>query len=269
MKCVSIQAMQQHQRTEKDAALAELEESRHVLLQKLKDHRGQEWEVVQEALAFAGEPVEPAEPERDDLLLPPYPRPVVDPSTFALEGQSPPFQARAISLRSSRAVKKLTLPKNGSDEKDNEDSKAPVSHGVESGKEECYQEQGVSPEHEVETEGGIAVVRGFLRGFSVKFGSALVHATKAVLVVASVVAFLAFTEHNHRQVEQKARAVPSSVKPVLLPASEPKPPPPLKCPPGKKLIVEDDGIAKCVVKERFELPFPREVKEPDVLYGRG
>jgi hypothetical protein len=24
-----------------------------------------------------------------------------------------------------------------------------------------------------------------------------------------------------------------------------------------------------VVKERFELPFPREVKTPDVLHGRG
>jgi hypothetical protein len=69
-----VQSMQNHQRAEKDAVLAELEESRHLLLLKLKNHQGREWEVVQEALAFAGEPVE----ERDDLLLPPYPRPAVD-----------------------------------------------------------------------------------------------------------------------------------------------------------------------------------------------
>jgi hypothetical protein len=54
--------------------LGEREESRHSLLLKLKKRQGREWEIVQEALALAGEPVE----ERDDLLLPPYPRPAVD-----------------------------------------------------------------------------------------------------------------------------------------------------------------------------------------------
>lgn len=108
-----------------------------------------------------------------------------------------------------------------------------------------------------------------MRGVSGRVGNALVHAAKAVFVVASVVAFLAVTEHNHRRVEQKPRPVPSAVKPVFVPESRPRPPSPLKCSPGKKQIILEDGSAKCVVKERFELPFPREMKDPDVLLGRG
>lgn len=252
--------MQNHQRAEKDAVLAELEESRHLLLLKLKNHRGHEWEVVQEALAFAGEPVE----ERDDLLLPPYPRPVVDVS-LAVDNQSPNHLSRAISLPRGRAVKRLTL----SEESVQVDEEAFRNKDVTKGKQD-YQEQGTTPEHKVDAAGGIVFLGGFMRGLSGRVGNALVHAAKAVFVVASVVAFLAFTEHNHRQVEQKPSVVkPSVVKPVFVPESQPRPPSPLKCSPGQKLIVLEDGNAKCVVKERFELPFPREVKDPDVLYGRG
>ncbi|GBG86295.1 hypothetical protein CBR_g41289 [Chara braunii] len=53
-----LQILQQQQKHEKDGVLAELEESRRLLLQRLRDHRGLEWEVVHEVLTFAGEPIE-------------------------------------------------------------------------------------------------------------------------------------------------------------------------------------------------------------------
>lgn len=177
--------------------------------------------------------------ETGDLLLPPYPRPDVND-----EDQSPKHLVQAISLPRGRAAKRLSLS-----EEDDINLQGPSI-----GKQD-NQDQ----EHEV------VALRGFMRGVGGRVGHALVHAAKAVLVVASVVVFLAFTEHNHRQVESTTlRPLPPAVK-----QSRPRPPSPLKCTPGQKLLVLEDGTAKCVVKERFELPFPKEVKDPDVLYGRG
>ncbi|XP_027162471.1 plastid division protein PDV2-like [Coffea eugenioides] len=65
----SLQALQQQQLYEKEAALAEIRYSQRKLLEKLKDYRGEELEVIREAIAFAGEAVE----DNNDLLLPPYP----------------------------------------------------------------------------------------------------------------------------------------------------------------------------------------------------
>nr|XP_043624095.1 plastid division protein PDV2 [Erigeron canadensis] len=41
-----------------------------------------------------------------------------------------------------------------------------------------------------------------------------------------------------------------------------------KCPPGKVLVVEN-GITRCLVKERVEIPFKSDVTLPDVSYGWG
>jgi hypothetical protein len=100
------QAVQQKQRAEKDMALAELEESRGILLGLLKKHRGH---------------------EREDLPLPPYPMSTVDPpaSSSSMAGgggggssmdaveQSPQFRSFPVSHRQSisgsGAVKRLTL----------------------------------------------------------------------------------------------------------------------------------------------------------------
>lgn len=49
--------------------LAEIRYSQKKLLEKLKEYKGEELEVIQEAIAFAGETVE----DSGDLLLPPYP----------------------------------------------------------------------------------------------------------------------------------------------------------------------------------------------------
>ncbi|KAK3021778.1 hypothetical protein RJ639_045100 [Escallonia herrerae] len=65
----SLQALQQQQWYEKEAALAEIDYSRKKLLKKLKEYKGDDLEVIHEATAFASETVE----ENNDLLLPPYP----------------------------------------------------------------------------------------------------------------------------------------------------------------------------------------------------
>jgi len=108
----ALQAMQQQQRVDRDMALAELEESRGILLGMLKKHRGQEREVVREALAFAGEHVEQETEEEEDLPLPPYPMSIVIPnsSVASIDAQSPQFRSSPVCrLRASGAVKRLTL----------------------------------------------------------------------------------------------------------------------------------------------------------------
>ncbi|KAJ6985454.1 hypothetical protein D5086_018430 [Populus alba] len=65
----NLQALQQQQRYEKEVALGEIEHSRKILLDKLKEYKGEDLEVIKEASAFAGETVE----HNNDLLLPPYP----------------------------------------------------------------------------------------------------------------------------------------------------------------------------------------------------
>ncbi|KAJ7001187.1 hypothetical protein NC653_011582 [Populus alba x Populus x berolinensis] len=65
----NLQALQQQQHYEKEVALGEIEHSRKILLDKLKEYRGEDLEVIKEASAFAGETVE----HSNDLLLPPYP----------------------------------------------------------------------------------------------------------------------------------------------------------------------------------------------------
>uniref|UniRef100_A0A5B7A326 Putative plastid division protein PDV2 n=1 Tax=Davidia involucrata TaxID=16924 RepID=A0A5B7A326_DAVIN len=65
----SLQALQQQQWYEREAALAEIDYSRKKLLKKLKDYKGEDFEVIHEATAFASEAVE----DNSDLLLPPYP----------------------------------------------------------------------------------------------------------------------------------------------------------------------------------------------------
>uniref|UniRef100_A0A7N0TE66 Plastid division protein PDV2 n=1 Tax=Kalanchoe fedtschenkoi TaxID=63787 RepID=A0A7N0TE66_KALFE len=65
----SLQELQQQQRYERESALAEIDYSRKMLLNKLKDYKGKDLEVIHEASAFASESVE----HSNDLLLPPYP----------------------------------------------------------------------------------------------------------------------------------------------------------------------------------------------------
>lgn len=65
----SLQSLQQQQRYEREATLAEIDHSRKVLLTKINEYKGDDLEVIREVSAFASETVE----HDNDLLLPPYP----------------------------------------------------------------------------------------------------------------------------------------------------------------------------------------------------
>ncbi|KAL7156719.1 hypothetical protein ABFS83_02G027500 [Erythranthe nasuta] len=65
----SLQALNQQQWYEKEAALAEIEYSQKKLLKELNEYKGKDLKVIHEAIAFASETE-----DRNDLLLPPYPR---------------------------------------------------------------------------------------------------------------------------------------------------------------------------------------------------
>lgn len=64
----ALQALQQQQWYEKESALTEIEYCQKKLLKELKEYKGKELEVIQEAIAFASETE-----DNNDLLLPPYP----------------------------------------------------------------------------------------------------------------------------------------------------------------------------------------------------
>lgn len=53
--CYVSQTVQTHQRAEKDAAIARLEQSRIVLAMRLSEHHGKKHKVIEEALAFVGD----------------------------------------------------------------------------------------------------------------------------------------------------------------------------------------------------------------------
>ncbi|KAL6497741.1 hypothetical protein OROHE_026980 [Orobanche hederae] len=63
-----LEALQQQQWYEKEAALAEIEHSQKELLKELKEYKGQGLEIIHEAIAFAS-----VTDDNTDLLLPPYP----------------------------------------------------------------------------------------------------------------------------------------------------------------------------------------------------
>ncbi|XP_008808905.3 plastid division protein PDV2-like [Phoenix dactylifera] len=79
----ALQALQQQQRYETEATLAQIDHSRMVLLSKLKEYKGEDLEVIHEAAAFAGETVE----HDDGLVLPPYPSHL--PDLFVLDDLYP------------------------------------------------------------------------------------------------------------------------------------------------------------------------------------
>ncbi|KAI4342369.1 hypothetical protein MLD38_027007 [Melastoma candidum] len=81
----SLQMMRQNHRYEREVALSEIDFSRKMLLDKLKDYKGRDLEVIQEASAFAGDDAE----HDTSLLLPPYPtRPLLHLSSFSSPGKS-------------------------------------------------------------------------------------------------------------------------------------------------------------------------------------
>ncbi|XP_024032587.1 plastid division protein PDV2-like, partial [Morus notabilis] len=209
------QALQQQQRYEREAALAEIEQSRKTLLDKLKDYKGEQLEVINEASAFAGETVE----RNNDLLLPPYPT-------------RPPQSLRRDNgyLPSLHKI---------------------VRNGVTSG--DATNGEKKDP-HELERNKNS-------RGM----GSFLGVAAKTVLTLVGVVSVLSLSGFGPKF---SGRETPLKLLSFFNQQASEEKRSSINCPPGKILVVEN-GEARCLVKERVEVPFSSAAAKPDVNYGCG
>ncbi|KAG2266503.1 hypothetical protein Bca52824_073582 [Brassica carinata] len=190
----ALQNLRQRQQYEKQVALSEIDYSRKILLEKLKEYKGKELEVLREASTFAGERVD----YENDLLLPPYP---VHP---------PPL---SLGLDNNNGY----LPHLPLNQKKSADANGFGS---------------------AEVKGPNGIVR-FLGSVA-----------KIMLPIIGVISVLSASGYG-----------PEIKKEVLVRA-------PNQCPPGKVLVIED-GEARCLVKERVEIPFESVSAKRDVTYGYG
>jgi hypothetical protein len=214
--------LQQQQRYEREVALAEIENSRKMLLDKLNEYKGKDLEVIHEASAFACETVEP----NNDLLLPPYPsRP---PKSLCLEnGYLPQFSK---SLRNGKIASDPT-----------NEAKKNVSESA----------RGQSQSGSQDSRKGL----GFFVGA----------AGKTVLTLVGLVSVLSMSGFGPNFAKKDAL---SKVLGLFQQPAPEKRRSNIHCPPGKVLVFEN-GEARCLVKERVEVPFSSVVAKPDVNYGCG
>lgn len=224
-----LQVLQQQQRYEREIALAEIENSRKVLINKLKEYKGKDLEVIHEASTFASETVEPT----NDLLLPPYPtRP---PYSMSLDKQ---YLSQIPSVNKSGRNGLITLD-NVIDAKKNPNEK-----------------------EQNHVEDGAKNSRKGLRFF-------ITSAAKAVVTVIGVVSILSMSgfgpnllktrwnvQRRHHRLENENGRSTSENKGDG------------QCPPGRVLVLEN-GEARCLVKERVEIPFSAVAATPDINYGCG
>ncbi|KAM5549032.1 plastid division protein PDV2-like [Rosa sericea] len=211
----NLQTLQQQQRYEREVSLAEIESSRKMLLNKIKEYKGKDLEVIHEASAFAGETVD----HSNDLLLPPYPS--RSPHTFVLEnGYLPPTHK---PLRNGVINNDAT---NGAKKNLSDTERSKNSMGLRS-------VLSAAAKTVLTLVGVVSVLS--LSGFGPK-------------VVRSNTAFNILGRFKQPPTEEKRSTV--------------------ECPPGRVLVLED-GKARCVVKERVEVPFSSVVARPDVNYGCG
>ncbi|KAH0917324.1 hypothetical protein HID58_024984 [Brassica napus] len=207
----ALQNLRQRQQYEKQVALSEIDYSRKILLEKLKEYKGKELEVLREASTFAGERVD----YENDLLLPPYP---IHP---------PPL---SLGLDNNNAyLPHLPLNQKKSD-----------ANGFGSG--------------HVRKEAEVKGPNGFVRFL----GSV----AKIMLPIIGVISVLSASGYGP---EIKKRGVSFKLL-GRLPQRVVRAP--NQCPPGKVLVIED-GEARCLVKERVEVPFDSVVAKRDVTYGYG
>ncbi|KAL6209671.1 hypothetical protein ACLB2K_020611 [Fragaria x ananassa] len=209
----NLQTLQQQQRYEREVSLAEIESSRKMLLEKIREYKGKDLEVIHEASAFAGETVD----HSNDLLLPPYPS--RSPNTF-VNGYLPPTHK---PLRNGVITNDAT---NGAKENLSDTERSKNSVGL---------------------------------------GSFLSTAAKTVLTVVGVVSVLSLSCFGPKIVRSNTafnilghfKQTPNEEKRSTV-----------ECPPGR-VLVQEGGKARCVVKERVEVPFSSVVARPDVNYGCG
>ncbi|KAL9418028.1 hypothetical protein AB3S75_040934 [Citrus x aurantiifolia] len=223
----NLQNLQLQQRYDREVALAEIEFSRKMLLEKLKEYRGEDLEVIHEASAFAGETVQ----HDNDLLLPPYPNRL--PQSLTLEnGYLSQFLYPRKSVQNGVITGELTKE----------------------GNKNIYE----SERNQVQT-GSTTSRKGF--------GHFISSLAKMLLPLVGVVYVL-----NMSGVAQNLGKKSAPLKflgifrqPVI---DEKRSVFNVQCPPGKVLVVEG-GEARCIVKERVEIPFDSVAVKPDINYGSG
>ncbi|KAF5751129.1 hypothetical protein HS088_TW02G00139 [Tripterygium wilfordii] len=217
----SLQALQHQQHYEREVALSEIENSRRMLLDKLKEYKGEGLEVLREASEFAGETVK----HDNDLLLPPYP-------------SRPPHSL---------------ITDNGY-----------VSHFASSQKSVHNGIINQDPLNEVQGNGSEPILKR-----KEQSGKGLVHlisaATKTVLTLVGVVSVLSLSGFGPNFGK---RGIPFKVPCLFQHPGTEENREVIRCPPGKVLLMED-GEARCVVRERIAVPLESMVGKPDVNYGCG
>ncbi|KAJ0265327.1 Plastid division protein PDV2 [Hirschfeldia incana] len=206
----ALQNLRQRQQYEKQVALSEIDYSRKMLLEKLNEYKGKEFEVLRETSSFAGERVDY---ENDLLLLPPYP---VHPPPLSLGLDNNGY-----------VIPHLPSKQNKSD-----------ANGFGTG--------------HVRKEGPGII--GFL-------GSVV----KIMLPIIGVISILSASgygpEIKRRGMSLKLLGV-FPERGVVVGGQD-------RCPPGK-VVVTEDGEARCLVKERVEIPFHSVVAaKRDVSDGYG
>eukprot|EP00257_Ricinus_communis_P016386 XP_015574550.1 plastid division protein PDV2 [Ricinus communis] len=215
----NLQALQQQQRYEREVALSEIEHSRKMLLDKLKEYKGEDLEVILEASAFAGETVE----HNNDLLLPPYPsRP---PQSLVVDNRHLPYPSTRKSVRNGVITGEAKKNLNHSDSNQADTKSKSLGKGL---------------------------------------GHVIGTAAKTVITVLGVISVLSLSGFGPKFGK---RNIPFKIT-GLFQQPENKEKRNRDCPPGRILVLED-GEARCVVKERVAIPFESVVSKPDVNYGSG
>lgn len=245
----SLQALQKQQKAERDEVLAEIEESRKILIGRMKEYNGSEWEIIDEAHAFVGEPVQ----RKDELVLPPYQSPISDIASLGRDWQFGNIRRQNFARTSTSSL----------DEEQQE--------GDELTQETAPQQDGeevARGSRKVSAGGGFANVLSGL-GHGIRF------TTKTVVMIGSVIAILTFSRLDlglRDRFGQRVSKLRFLGKGTSDRSSSSTSDGPLVhdefCPPGKVLLVQD-GVQKCFVKERVEAPFKEVIKQPDASYGYG
>ncbi|XVF45818.1 hypothetical protein PTKIN_Ptkin02bG0237200 [Pterospermum kingtungense] len=218
---VALQNLQHQQQYEKEVALAEIDYSRRILLEKLQEYQGKDMDVILEAAAFVSKTVD----TNNDLLLPPYSsRPVLH------NGYLSHLQSRYKSLPSGVT--------NG--ERTNE------AKNLNGHRENKKQDESES--------------KNLRKGLGYFISSTF----KTVLPLVGVIYVLSLSNF----VPNLGKGTPLKFFGMLHQRADEEKNSTVQCPPGKVLVMEG-GEARCLVKERIEVPFESIVAKPDVDYGCG